>query len=207
MDGFAYKEDVMNEAIRILRDEHRSMSAVLHGLQELARTARNPLVRPDFSVLRAMIYYIDAFPERLHHPKENEVLFPRVLARSPAAAALVQELRGEHEKGATLIGELERALIAFEVAWPFGADGFAEAVRVYANFHWDHMRKEEQALLPLAEAALHEEDWKAIAAAFERNEDPIADLREKDFAELFSRIVAIAPAPVGLGRPWKRAAG
>ncbi len=196
----------MNEAIRILRNEHRSISSVLHGLQELARTAQNPQVRPDFSVLRAMIYYIDAFPERLHHPKENDVLFPRILLRSPAAAALVQELRDEHEKGAAMIRELERALTVFEVAWPFGADRFEDAVKAYSNFHWEHMRKEERVLLPLAEAALTVEDWKTVSAAFERNEDPIADLREKDFTELFSRIVTIAPAPVGLGKPWKRAA-
>jgi hemerythrin-like domain-containing protein len=196
----------MNEAIRILRDEHRSMSAVLHGLQELARTAQNPSVRPDFAVFRAMIYYIDAFPERLHHPKEDDVLFPRVLVRSPAAGWLVQQLRAEHVKGASLIRDLEAALIAFEMAWPFSADRFAEAVSAYAQFHWDHMRKEEQVLLPLADVVLTEEDWNSVAAAFERNEDPIADLREKDFAELFSRIVSIAPAPVGLGKPWRRAA-
>jgi hemerythrin-like domain-containing protein len=196
----------MNEAIRILRDEHRSMSAVLHGLQELARTAQNPSVRPDFAVFRAMIYYIDAFPERLHHPKEDDVLFPRVLVRSPAAEWLVQQLRAEHVKGASLIRDLEAALIAFEMAWPFSADRFAEAVSAYAQFHWDHMRKEEQVLLPLADVVLTEEDWESVAAAFERNEDPIADLREKDFAELFSRIVSIAPAPVGLGKPWRRAA-
>ena len=196
----------MNEAIRILKDEHRSMSAVLHGLQELARTAQNPSVRPDFAVFRAMIYYIDAFPERLHHPKEDDVLFPRVLVRSPAAGWLVQQLRAEHVKGASLIRDLEAALIAFEMAWPFSADRFAEAVSAYAQFHWDHMRKEEQVLLPLAETVLTEEDWESVSAAFERNEDPIADLREKDFAELFSRIVSIAPAPVGLGKPWRRAA-
>lgn len=197
----------MNEAIRILRDEHRSMSAVLHGLQELAHAARDDRVRPDFAVFHAMIYYIDAFPERLHHPKENDVLFPRVLARSPAAATLVQELRLEHQKGAQLIRDLERALSTFENAWPFGADRFEEAVKAYAQFHWDHMRKEEHALLPLAEAALTEADWKIINDAFAGNHDPIADLREKDFADLFSRIVSIAPAPVGLGKPWRKAAG
>ena len=194
----------MNEAIRILRNEHRSISSVLHGLQELARTAQSPLVRPDFSVLRAMIYYIDAFPERLHHPKENDALFPRILLRSPAAAALVQELRDEHDKGAKRIRDLERALTTFEIAWPFGADRFEEVVRAYSNFHWDHMRKEERVLLPLAEAALTEKDWKIVADEFALNEDPISDLREKDFADLFSRIVSIAPAPVGLGKPWKR---
>jgi len=195
----------MNDAIRILRDEHRSISSVLHGLQELARTAQNPSVRPDFSVFRAMIYYIDAYPERLHHPKENDILFPRLLRRAPDAAPLVRELREEHEKGANLVRDLERALLAFEVGWPQGAAPFTDAVRTYADFHWDHMRKEELVLLPLAETALTGEDWKAIGDAFAGNEDPIADLREQDFAQLFSRIVSIAPEPVGLGKPWKQA--
>jgi hemerythrin-like domain-containing protein len=119
----------------------------------------------------------------------------------------IRILRDEHEKGAALVRELERALIAFEVAWPLGGPSFGDSVQAYANFHWDHMRKEEKVLLPLAENALTEEDWKAVAAAFAGNEDPIADLHEQDFAELFSRIVAITPAPVGLGRPWQRAAG
>jgi hemerythrin-like domain-containing protein len=197
----------MKNAIRLLHNEHRSISAVLHGLRELARTAQDPSVRPDFSVFHAMIYYIDAFPERLHHPKEDNVLFPRVLVRSPAAAPLVQELRAEHTKGASLIRDLERALRTFESCWPHGADRFKEAVTDYASFHWDHMRKEESALLPLAEAALTEQDWKEVDAEFARNEDPIADLREQDFAQLFSRIVALAPAPVGLAKPWKQAAG
>jgi hemerythrin-like domain-containing protein len=196
----------MNEAIHILRQEHRSISAVLHGLRELARAAQDPAVRPDFSVFRAMIYYIDAFPERLHHPKEDDVLFPRILLRSPSAASLVRELRDEHVKGASLVRELERALLSFEACWPYGADGFMEAVDDYVNFHWDHMRKEERALLPLAEAALQDEDWEAIREAFAGNDDPIRDLREADFAQLFSRIVAIAPAPVGLAKPWKSVA-
>jgi len=197
----------MKEAIRILLDEHRSMSAVLHGLKELARTAQDPRVRPNFAVFRAMVYYIDAFPERLHHPKEDKVLFPRVLARAPDIAPLLKELRQEHEKGAVLIRDLERSLISFEACWPYGADRFEESVGAYAQFHWDHMRKEEEALVPLAEKTLTEDDWKAVATEFARNEDPIADLRHKDFAELFSRIVALAPAPVGLGKPWRRASG
>ena len=198
----------MNDAIRKLRDEHRSISSLLHGLKELARTALDPSVRPDFSVFRAMIHYIDMFPERLHHPKEDVHLFPRLLKRAPAAATpVVGELRAEHVTGAALVRDLERKLVALEMNWPQGADQFAEAISEYADFHWDHMRKEEQVLLPLAEAVLTDDDWKAIGHAFAGNEDPVADLREKDFERLFSRIVAMAPAPVGLGRPWKRATG
>jgi hypothetical protein len=67
------------------------------------------------------------------------------------------------------------------------------------------MRCEEQELLPLAEQSLGEADWAAIEAAFAGNEDPLADLRDQDFDKLFARIVSIAPAPIGLGEPWRRA--
>lgn len=196
----------MHKAIRILRDEHRSIAAVLHGLQELAHLAQEASVRPDFGVFRAMICYIDTFPERLHHPKEDTVLFPRVEARSAEAATLLERLRADHRRGVELIRDLERAVTTYEIAWPDSAWQFAAAVKKYADFHWDHMRAEEEELLPLAETVLRDEDWKAVEEAFAGNEDPLADLRQQDFAELFSRIVRIAPAPVGLGKPWSRRA-
>lgn len=195
----------MRKAIRILRDEHRSISAVLQGLQQLARMAQKAAVKPDFAVFRAMIHYIDAFPERLHHPKEDAYLFARLLARDAASRPLIERLRAEHVEGARLVRELERAVLAFEARWPQGVREFAAAVDAYADFHWNHMRCEEQELLPLAEAALSVEDWTAIEAAFAGNQDPIADLRDQDFKRLYTRIVEIAPAPIGLGAPWKGA--
>jgi hemerythrin-like domain-containing protein len=194
----------MRKAVRILRDEHRSISAVLQCLQQLTRLAQDPAIKPDFAVFRAMIYYIDNFPERLHHPKEDNYLFARLLRRSDAARALVEKLMAEHVEGARLVRELERAVLAFEETWPRGAEDLAAAVNAYAEFHWTHMRCEEQELLPLAETALIEEDWEAIEAAFAGNSDPIADLREQDFDKLFTRIVNIAPAPIGLGEAWRR---
>jgi hemerythrin-like domain-containing protein len=63
-------------------------------------------------------------------------------------------------------------------------------VNAYAEFHWQHMRKEEQELLPLAERILGPTDWLALDAAFEAN---------PDFEKQFTRIVNLAPEPVGLG--------
>lgn len=195
----------MRKAVRILRDEHRSISAVLQSLQHLARMAQDPALKPDFAVFRAMIYYIDAFPERSHHPKEDDYLFARLLQRSPAARPLIEKLKAEHIEGARLVRALERSVLAFEETWPRGAEDFAAAVHAYAEFHWNHMRCEEQELLPLAEQSLGEADWAAIEAAFAGNEDPLAELRGQDFAKLYARIVSIAPAPIGLGEPWRRA--
>ena len=194
-----------SRAIRVIHEEHRSISAVLLGLKELARMARESAGRPDFRPLRAMIRYIDEYPERLHHPKEDEHLFARLLLRWPGAQPLIDDLMGEHREGARLVRELERSLLFFEEGWPQGGAEFAEAVERYAAFHWEHMRKEERDAIPLAERHLKAEDWQAIDEAFATSENPLADLRERDFAELFTRIVNLAPAPVGLGEPWKRA--
>ncbi|HSA88668.1 MAG TPA: hemerythrin domain-containing protein [Burkholderiales bacterium] len=193
----------MKDAISILKSEHRSISAVLHGLKELARMAQDAKVRPRFQVLRSMLRYMDEYPERLHHPKEDQHLFARLVARDPGARRLVEELQAEHGEGARLIRELERALLFFEEGWPAGAREFQQAVDAYADFNWKHMRKEEQQVLPLAERALTAEDWKAINEAFAENRDPIAGLQERDFEQLFSRIANLAPAPVGLGASWR----
>ena len=194
------------KAIRKIQEEHRSISALLHALKHLAREAQDVRVKPDFTVFRAILHYIDAFPERLHHPKEDGFLFPPLVARAPEAQSLVGSLRAEHQEAEKLVRELERSLILFEDSWPAGGREFLQRVDAYADFHWKHMRKEEHQLLPLAERTLSAADWEVIDWAFDANRDPIAGVNERDFRTLFSRIVSLAPAPVGLGEPWKKAA-
>ncbi|HET7365494.1 MAG TPA: hemerythrin domain-containing protein [Burkholderiales bacterium] len=192
------------KAITKIQQEHRSISAVLHALKQLARDAQDPKVKPDFAVFRAILHYIDQFPEQLHHPKEDEYLFPPIVARLPKTQTLIEGLQAEHKQGEKLIRELERALVLFEDGWPKGAPEFLETVDAYAEFHWKHMRKEEEQVLPLAERCLSERDWQAIDWAFDANNDPIAGVKERDFNTLFSRIVSLAPAPVGFAEPWRK---
>jgi hemerythrin-like domain-containing protein len=192
----------MKDAITILKSEHRSISVILAAMKELARIVEEQAVRPDFRAFRAMLRYIDEYPERLHHPKEDRFLFTRLAARSPEAKRLVDDLRSEHVAGARRIRDLERALLFFEDRWPAGTGEFRIAVDDYAAFHWAHMRKEEDQLLPLAMRVLTADDWAAIDAAFAQNEDPMAGLGAPDLRALFSRIAHLSPAPVGLAEPW-----
>lgn len=73
-------------AMRVIRDEHQAVAAVLRSLKMLVKRSHQNGVMPPFDVLRAMIFYVDEFPERLHHTKETELLFPRVRARRPGSA-------------------------------------------------------------------------------------------------------------------------
>lgn len=194
------KQQASSTAIFKIRSEHRSLAAVLHGMQFLMRQVIERGEAPNFAVLRAMTYYIDAFPERLHHPKEDRYLFRLLRQRTAEEAAILNVLEHQHAQGEGRIRELEQALVRFEVGGARHAQEFAELVNEYARFHWRHMRFEEDIVLPLAERVLTTEDWNEIAEAFSNNADPLLGTEaEKEFDTLFSRIAALAPPPIGLG--------
>jgi hemerythrin-like domain-containing protein len=196
------------EAIRIIQDEHRSLAAVLHGLLYLVHETRDRGTRPDFALLGAMVYYIDAVPERFHHPKEDKYLFPLLRARCDAARPILARLHEEHRAGAEKIRSLEQALARYEHGGVEFEKEFRDAVEAYAAFHWTHMRCEENEILPLARLHLTAGDWEAIDAAFAGHTDPLFGTKVgADYQDLFKRIVTMAPPPIGVGPERQRAAG
>ena len=112
------------DAIAIIRDEHRSLGAVLHGMLYLIRGTRFTGMAPRFDVFHAMLAYIDAFPERFHHPKEEAYLFEFLRVRHPDAVPLIDRLRAEHAIGAEKIRQLADALTQYESD---GARAFARS--------------------------------------------------------------------------------
>jgi hemerythrin-like domain-containing protein len=187
-------------AIRIIEDEHRSLAAVLHGLLFLIREIRLRGVTPDFQLLGAMLYYINAFPERFHHPKEDAYLFRCLRERDPGSIALLDRLEAEHQEGARRIHDLQEALARYQQEGQREFAGFAQGVADFASFHWEHMRSEEGEVLPRARKHLTPADWAEIDAAFADNDDPLlgASARET-YKQLFRRIVNLAPPPLGVG--------
>jgi hemerythrin-like domain-containing protein len=187
------------KAIAIIQDEHRAITAVVEGLRQLVTGFSAGTMAPDHTVLAALFHYIERFPERLHHPKEDEYLFARLRLRRPDAAPLLDGLHREHEIGRERFAELKAKWERFR-ADPAALTPFAEGVERYAHFHWQHMRREEDEVLPLAAAALAPEDWEAIDAAFASNNDPIVGIpASRAFRELFRHLVAILPPPLGVG--------
>jgi hemerythrin-like domain-containing protein len=188
-------------SIHIIRDEHTTLAAMLRSLGMMV--ARGPGTNPQnfFDVLRAMLFYIDEFPERLHHPKESELLFPKVAARAPETAQLIAQLEEEHQQGESSVRELQHLLLAWELLGESRREPFDVATRRYLSFYLEHMRLEETVILPAAMKVLSAADWKDIDAAFETNCDPLTGKYPRDplYDQLFTRIVNHAPAPIGLG--------
>lgn len=179
-------------AVRIIKDEHLAIAAVLYGLQFLVHKIGDEGDEPNFNLLYAILDYLVEYPERWHHPKENDYLFKVLRQRRPEAGPLIEDLETEHVEGERLIVELRETLRQYENTGTAAFPAFAQAVETYAVFQWDHMRKEEETLLPFAEKSLTEEDWLRIGEAFRQNDNPLFGLESKQAPErLFRRIFKV----------------
>jgi branched-chain amino acid transport system ATP-binding protein len=193
------------KALAIIRDEHRSIAAVLEGLDYVVKEIGTGAMAPDFELLGAMLHYIEAFPERLHHPKEDEFLFPAVRRCRPDLAPVLDDLEREHVAGRAAAEALAGALDEFRKAGAAGQPAFAATLKQFLDFHWKHMNAEEQHVLPAAEQSLTSQDWAPIDDAFGSNQDPLVGVEvTREMRELFRRIVNLAPPPIGVGPAAQR---
>ena len=187
-------------AAGIIYEEHAAVSAVLQSL--LAMIRQGPETEPErfFDVLRAMLFYIDEFPERRHHPKESRLLFPKLVRACPELMPVINRLENDHVAGESNVRELQHLLLAWELIGESRREAFESQAREYVDFYLKHMRTEETELMPAAEKSLSAADWAELDAAFAIDRDPlIAGVRDRHYDRLFTRIVLTAPAPIGVG--------
>jgi hemerythrin-like domain-containing protein len=155
-----------------------------------------------FDVMRTMLFYIDEFPERLHHPKESNLLFPKLVRLRPALMPVIQRLEEDHMSGERRVWELQHRLLAWELIGDSRKDAFTGAARTYVQFYLEHMRVEEAELLPVAEALFTPVDWDELDAAFVTEREPLGSgIRDPHYDRLFARILRTGSRPAGATAP------
>lgn len=183
-------------AIGIIRDEHRSLAAVMHTWMHTLAAARKAGTVPDIARMRGIVRYIQDFPVALHHPKEEQYLFKQLRARTDAYDAELDELQRQHHRDEEMVADLAALVQALERcsgdrhAAAATTQALDEAVRAYASFLWEHLGREEGVILPAAQQHLLDSDWIEIDRAFQHNRE-LHEQGEASMAyrQLFSRIV------------------
>ena len=84
-------------SLQIIRDEHASLAAMLQSMRMLVERGPDESRKHFFDVVRAMLFYIDEYPERLHHPKESNLLFPKVIRASKKVMGAIDKLERDHQ--------------------------------------------------------------------------------------------------------------
>lgn len=181
------------DAAATIREEHHALSVLMQLLQRLLTDIENRHAEPDFALLATALYYIDDFPERCHHPKEDAYLFDALRRRTAEFNAVLDELQADHVRSRQMMDYMERGLVHYQAGARDGLARFKKAVDAYALMLREHMESEER-LIEHARACLAEEDWTPIAKAFAANDDPLfgAACRE-EFRKVYMRIINLLP--------------
>ena len=158
--------------IEILMREHEVIAkglAVLRGLAALVEHG-NPI--PPGSALRLLDFFA-AFADRHHHWKEEQLLFPALVAAGlPAEDGPIGVMLHEHELGRALLARLRVAAPALAAA--DARARFVEAALQYCSLLADHIHKENNILFRMAEQVLPREKSRELGEAFERFEQEAA---------------------------------
>jgi hemerythrin-like domain-containing protein len=157
--------------IDFLRQEHRNIEKLLLVLeQELSVFDRGE--RPDYEVVRAVIAYFRVYPDAYHHPQEDMV-FRKLKARDPAAAANIGDLAAEHWRGAERLRRVAQAVESVLADREALRQTVDDIIRDFIVHERHHIAMEERDFFPAAIKALHPQDWAEIASTLTDQKDPL----------------------------------
>lgn len=176
-------------AAQLILDEHEALAHVLRALVSDLAVARKGSTVPEFEELRAMLFYLDEVPARMHHVHESELLFPRIRARCPALRPVLDRLEAEHARGESAVRELEHALSAWQLMGETRREAFEIQANLFTSNYLGHMEVEETYVLPVAMDYLSPADWRELEDAFSRQRGALSETGLRQDA-LYQRILA-----------------
>ncbi|MEI7729393.1 MAG: hemerythrin domain-containing protein [Verrucomicrobiota bacterium] len=150
----------------IMEREHHHIETVLLALRQTA-DAMLQGQRPDTELLRAAVEFLRIYGDRLHHLKEETLLFPRLAHRGiPDQANPIDSFRHDHEQERALVRVLDDSLDRFVRDQPGSGDALAHALDdVCATFE-RHLVKDKATLIPMAEQVLTDADKHELETKF-----------------------------------------
>lgn len=185
----------MTRAVNIIREEHRSVLAVLRGLTYLLGQAKAARQLPDLAVIRAILSYLADFSQEFHHPKEEDYIFRKLRKKTGEFDEQLEALCSQHVQEPILIAALDTAVMTAEQSVTSDPTEILAAVERLVSHVRTHIGMEESLLMPAACRLLDESDWQEIEKAFLDNGDPrFGAENDEEFRLLFARIVNVFPA-------------
>jgi iron-sulfur cluster repair protein YtfE (RIC family) len=150
------KPDVQEMVIvhRMFRREYRLASVLVRGVAAGDRT-RAAVVAAHLSELTAMLHH--------HHQGEDDLVWPRLHARTPISSELVHRMESQHGQVGGLLGQLDELLPAWAAEPGLGQrESLAETLDALASALEAHLDEEEREILPLVEQHLTAAEWNEL---------------------------------------------
>ncbi|ACC76078.1 hemerythrin domain-containing protein [Paraburkholderia phymatum] len=189
------QQPIARRAVQTIVREHRQLSVVVNGMSRFVQSLAEGAHAPPPIVMRAMLYYIRDYPERVHHPREDKYLFARLRSRTDELHDVIDQLEAQHVEGEARVRDLERALTRYELIGQSAAPALQTTVDEYAAFYSRHRLLEEDVILPAALRCLTAADWMELDEVFGDTCDPFSGSElQGELDRLYKLIVSAVPA-------------
>ena len=156
------------DPFELLNDEHRLIEQTLGALVRYTRRLDEGAAPADLS---AFVTFFQRFADALHHHKEEDILFERMIeAGFPRGGGPIAMMLHEHEGGRHLVSRLAEAAARAD-SWLRGDHAAVhETALVFAELLRAHIHKEDAVLYPMARRTLPEDVIAEMGARFEAME-------------------------------------
>ena len=154
--------------LAIIRDEHRSLAAVIHGLEFLVREARDSAARRRrFHCCARSRVTCAYFPRRCTIRRKTPICFRSLSARTDECNATLAELSAARRRAQARrrARDKHRGLRGGPAARPSASPTRSQR---FATTQMEHMGIETKVIIPAARKYLTEEDWAEIGTASAR---------------------------------------
>lgn len=135
----------MSQVIEALERDHANIARLLE-LLESEILAIGVGKTPDYPLLQDVMCYLQQYPGRFHHPKED-LIFAQLLKREPGAKADVDALLQEHISIGLAGQNFDRMLRTSNIDSVKVRQGLGIAGAAYIRALREHMLKEEKKCL------------------------------------------------------------
>lgn len=160
-------------ATAVLERDHRSAEAVVATMSTIADRLEEER-RIDVSLLTEVIFFLRIFADQCQEAKEEHLLFPALDGKCLRPACSVATLKSEHRQAESLTLALLEAADAYAAGDASAAKSLMRTLRALASLYREHIRKENDVLLPLADEVLTQEQQEMLSEAFQRVESTIS---------------------------------
>ncbi len=171
--------------------EHKAIKMMLGIMGKIAENIQNEK-NVEVKDVEDIVNFLKTFADKCHHGKEENVLFPALLATGiPLENGPIGVMLFEHSQGRTYIQEMSDGAMNWKNQDAASAQSIANAMLNYSTLMQNHILKEENVLFVLADQRLTALKQEEILAKFEQIEEDVVGhgIHEK-FHELLNQLKA-----------------
>ena len=179
------------KATQQLKDEHEGIKIMLRILEQVCRQLES-VENLNTEHFKGILEFLRVFVDRCHHGKEEELLFPALIAAGVPKEGPIAIMLREHEIGRNYVKAMSQTHAAYLAGDRSSSKDIVQNARGYIALLKDHIEKENKVIFVTADSRLSEKIQNQLFEGFEKIEaERIGVGRHEEFHDLLEKLSGI----------------